>query len=93
MGHMDPLSCDECRAIYRELRDVAAAMKEHQADQNIGPQNISAWVQQLDEDECARMRETSSLWKTWRRLQQHRALTGHSLSFLPSPPNAISNPN
>jgi len=34
-----------------------------------------------------------NLWKIWRRLQQHRALTGHSLSLLPLPTNAISHPN
>jgi len=44
------------------------------------PQDLIAWLQELDEDDCARMRETSSLWKTWRRLREHRTLTGHSPS-------------
>jgi hypothetical protein len=51
------------------------------------------WIRSLDEEECDRIRETSSLWKAWRRLQEHRRLTGHVLSVLPLPPNAISNPN
>jgi hypothetical protein len=39
------------------------------------------------------MRKTSPLWKTWRRLQEHRNLTGHTLSVLPIPQNALTNPN
>ena len=90
---MDPFSCEECRAIYRELKDAFAAIRERQADQPSEPPDITAWVQQLDEEECARMRETSDIWKTWRRWQNHRALTGHSPSILPVPPNSMSNPN
>src|SRR5215469_15680217 len=56
-------------------------------------QQIADWVQQLNEEECARMRETSALWNTWRRMQEHRNLTGHILSVWPVPPNALSNPN
>ena len=59
----------------------------------IDPPQLSEWIRGLDEEECARMRESSSLWKAWRRLQEHRKLTGHVLSVLPLPPNAISNPN
>jgi hypothetical protein len=86
---MDLFSCDECRAIYRELRDALA----RRAGQNSTPQKIAAWVQRLDEDECARLRGSSDLWKAWRRLQEHRVLTGHWQPVLTLPPDALSNPN
>jgi hypothetical protein len=56
------------------------------------PHQLADWLEHLNEEDCARMRATSSLWKTWRRLMEHRTLTGHSLSLLSLPPNAI-NPN
>jgi hypothetical protein len=94
---MDLFSCDECRAIYRELRDSYRAATEGtpdpHADPHNAPQQIADWLQELNEQACAEMRERSSLWKTWRRLQQHRNLTGHTLSVLPIPPNMLSNPN
>ena len=89
---MDSFRCAECRAIYQELRKAHRAATQNALDQH-GTQQIADWVQQLNEEECARMRETSALWKTWRRLQQHRNLTGHTLSVLPVPPNALTNPN
>jgi hypothetical protein len=33
------------RAIYRELKDAAAAVKARQADQTLDPQEIATWVQ------------------------------------------------
>jgi hypothetical protein len=90
---MDPFSCDECRAIHRELRDAYLAATGSVVDRTSVPQQIADWVQQLNEEDCARMRETSSLWAAWRRLQEHRTLTGHYLSRLPVAPDAISNPN
>ena len=54
---------------------------------------LAEWLEQLDEEECARTRETSPLWATWRRLREHRALTGHRLSALPIPPNLLANSN
>ena len=90
---MGSFSCDECLAIYVELRESSAAARELRSNQNATPRELAAWLQQLHEDDCARLRETSSLWKTWRRLQEHRALTGHWLSLLPSPPEAMANPN
>jgi len=90
---MDAHSCEECQAIYRELMHAAHKARQSLFDQPTPPQQVVAWLEQLNEDDCARLRETSSLWKTWRRLQEHRTLTGHSISLLPVPPNAISNPN
>lgn len=87
---MDSFACDECRAIHLELQDAFAAAKERLADSRTTAHALAAWVQQLTEDECTRMRETSSLWKTWRRLQEHRALTGHYVALLP---NGMANPN
>ena len=89
---MDTLSCEECRAIYRELRDAAEEARMN-PDQTATPHELADWLQQLNEDDCAQMRATSSLWKPWRRLMEHRTLTGHSVSVLALPPNAISNPN
>jgi hypothetical protein len=80
-------ACEECRAIYRELRDAG------RRDVGSFSEGLAAWVQQLNEEECARMREDSILWNAWRRMQEHRTLTGHWLPLLPVPPGAISNPN
>jgi hypothetical protein len=89
---MDSSPCAECRAIYRELQEAYVAAKVRLSGQTTTPQEIGTWIQGLDEEECAQMRETSDLWAAWRRWQEHRALTGHWLSLL-GPPNAISNPN
>jgi hypothetical protein len=51
------------------------------------------YLRELNDDDCARLRETSDLWKTWRRIQEHRTLTGHSPSLSGFPPDAITNPN
>jgi uncharacterized protein YhaN len=89
---MAPSSCSECRAIHQEFQEALAAAKVRLSDRSAAPDHLAAWIQGLDE-ECARMRETSSVWATWRRLQEHRALTGHWLSPLPVPPNSMSSKN
>jgi len=89
---VDSFECAECRAIYEELREAYRAVAQGTDEQN-APRDLANWVQQINEEECARMRETSDLWNLWRRLQRHRTLTGHMLSELPVPPNALSNPN
>jgi hypothetical protein len=89
---MDSHSCEECKAIYRELRDATEEARKNQ-DHNATPHQLAEWLQQPNEEDCARMRLTSSLWKTWRRMMEHRTLTGHSVSVLALPPNAMANPN
>ena len=86
-------SCSECHSIYRELIEASRAVRERAQEQKTPALPLTAWLEQLDEEECARTRETSSLWATWRRLQEHRARTGHYLSVLPLPPTVISNSN
>ena len=85
-------TCAECQAIYRELLEASRVVRE-QMHEGAPPLALTTWLEQLNEEECAQMRETSSLWATWRRLQEHRALTGQSLSALPLPPQAILNSN
>ena len=87
---MDSFSCDECRAIYFELREACRAMGNAPGASS---QQISEWVQRLNEEECARLRESSGLWKAWRRLQAHRSLTGHTQPVLPLPARAMTNLN
>ena len=91
-------ACAECEAIYRELREAAGEPEAtrsaaRSANQDADPQELVSWLSQLNEEECARMRENSRLWKTWRRWRDHRALTGHYVPLLPLPPNAIWNAN
>jgi hypothetical protein len=93
LEHTESLARDECRANHLQIQDGFAAAKECLFDPRTTAQDLAVWVQQLTEDKCARMRETSSLWKTWHRLQEHRALTGHYVALLPVLPNAISNTN
>jgi hypothetical protein len=81
--------CEECRAIRLALREAYLAARDHTTN----PQEIAAWLEQLNEQDCARMRANSSLWKTWRRLMQHRTLTGHFVSYLPLSRKVIANPN
>lgn len=64
---MDSSSCAECRAIHRELQEALAAAKVRPTDQHTTPKEIATWVQQLNEDQCTRMRAMSSLWAIWRR--------------------------
>jgi hypothetical protein len=86
---MSNSSCSECDAICEEF---SAATRLARAG-NSGLRNLSDWVEQLNEEECTRLREESPLWKTWRRWQEHKVLTGHTPPILPFPPGAISNPN
>jgi hypothetical protein len=86
---MPSFPCAECAAIYRELREAAREAGEVRAPS----QDLAGWLSQRNEEECARMRENSRLWRAWRRLREHRAVTGHSVSLLSLPPDAISNPN
>ena len=83
--------CDECRAIYLEFRQVADAMRR---TKNLitSSADLVEWLNRLNEEEFAQIRETSPLWKTWRRFQEHKTLTGHSVSVL-LPPDAAPNPN
>jgi hypothetical protein len=90
---MDYFSCDECRAIYWKLREAYRAATDGIADRNDTVHKIEDWVLQLNAEGCSRTRETSSLGKIWRRMQKHWSMTGQTLSVLPLPPNAISNPD
>jgi len=83
---MDAFPCAECRAIYDELR---AAFPQ---PRNPPAQEIAAFVNGLELQRCARSRLSSDMWKAWRRMQEHRVLTGHIVSPL-GPPPAISNVN
>jgi len=82
--------CAECRAIYHDLAAGYRVARENSAP-GTAPRQLAEWVHQLDYDECARLRGTSSLWRAWRRLQAHRLQTGHSLSWLLS--GRMSTPN
>src|SRR5215472_6217680 len=73
---MDAPSCPECCAIYLELRE-ALSMFANTPGAGIDRAQLGEWIRSLDGEEYARIRETSSLWKAWRRLQEHRRLTGH----------------
>ena len=90
MERMEIFACDG--AIHLEIQDVFAAMKDGLSDRSTTPNDFAAWVQLLTQDECSGMREASSFWKTWRRLQDHRSLTGHDLSPLPVPSNGVGIP-
>jgi hypothetical protein len=69
---MGPFACDECRAIYDEMRNAA---RPSQAAATAQP--LADWIRDLDREECARLRQSSELWRAWRRFQAHRASTGH----------------
>jgi hypothetical protein len=68
--------CDECSAIRRELDE---AMEAERARSSGEPRDLRAWLERLDLDECARLRETSVIWKAWRKAVEHQLRTGHSI--------------
>jgi hypothetical protein len=84
---MDLFSRDECRQIYRELWHAPRAARKDSSDQNIAHERLLDYLETLNKDDCAQMRETSPLWKAWRRREDHRALTGHAVSLTPSSHN------
>jgi hypothetical protein len=90
---MDFFACDECRSIHRAFQEALAAAKEPLSNSETTARDVIAWLQELGEDECARMREKSAIWQIFRRWQEHRAATGHYVSPLPVPPRGIGNPN
>jgi hypothetical protein len=92
-GMMDGFECEECKAVYQELRKAAETLGQHQARYGNTSAALASFIEGLDDEECTRIREASPLWKAWRRLREHRNLTGHFISVLPIPPSAISNPN
>jgi hypothetical protein len=87
---MDSRSCGECWAIYRELQNAFRSARQRHSNLDT-PTGLTDWLEQLNDYDAAGARATSRHWKTWRRWQQHRTLTGHSLPIVP--PDAISNPN
>ena len=89
---MDGFACEECRAIYHELREaIEAARGRRSAD--ISAQTLAGWVEQLDSEDLARIVQTSPFWKPWRRLREHRTRTGHWQSPLAMAPGAMVNRN
>ncbi|HLK65355.1 MAG TPA: hypothetical protein VKU19_18075 [Bryobacteraceae bacterium] len=84
-------TCNECLALYHALRETAHDIRQHLPQ----PPSISleTWIQSLNPGDCAEMRANSRLWEAWRRLREHQSRTGHHVSALPLPPEAISCPN
>ncbi|HEY1340965.1 MAG TPA: hypothetical protein VGF59_25810 [Bryobacteraceae bacterium] len=91
---MNAKSCPECCAILEEMRAASRAVKANHPGEDATPAELVAWLDKLDDEECARLRESSPFWRAWRRFMEHRTLTGHSPSFVGAlPPGAITNPN
>jgi hypothetical protein len=91
---MDLPACPECVAIQQEFRKAAREMQVRHFPGDLIVFRLLRYLQSLDAEECARMREKSALWKTWRRREEHRIRTGHAVSLLPPlPPGALVNPN
>ena len=91
---MDANSCPECQAIVDEMRAAAREVRAGHPGKAMTPMELVSWLERLDEEECARLRESSPFWRTWRKLMEHGALTGHSLSFLSAlSPGANTSPN
>ncbi len=93
MNRMRDADCEECRAIRRELRESWLASRESEGGGDVSPDGISDYLDSLSQQDCADILASSALWKTWRRLMEHRVLTGHAPSLLPLPQGALSNLN
>ena len=92
MMRMAEADCEECRAIRRALRQSWLSVREREGG-SATPDGIVDYLSSLSQKDCAEMRASSDLWKTWRRLMEHRVLTGHAPSLLPLPQGALSNLN
>jgi hypothetical protein len=72
--------CDECRAIENELKTLLesarTAYERGLAGTSKG-QEILDSLRAGDEEEFARLTETSSFSRIWQRAREHRTLTGH----------------
>jgi len=86
-------SCPECQSIFLELLKASHDVSKQGREQQTETRPLIAWLEQLNEEECARTRETSRLWAARRRQEEHRALTGHYLPVPLLPPGMSSNPN
>ena len=66
---MNPAQQDLVRTTFARLAlmpEVAGALfYERLFDRSTKPDDLGAWVERLDEKECARMRETSSCTRRW----------------------------
>jgi len=72
------------------MKHAAEEMHFRQATPPQG--DLIEWLKQLHEEDRAQTRASSPFWKAWRRLQEHKVLTGHSI--LPTaPPGVFLNPN
>lgn len=92
-SNMDSIECDECHAIRQEFQKDLIAAKLRLSDLNAAALDLATWVREIDEQKNAGIRDSSNLWKTWRRAQEHRVLTGHRVAMPVLPPKAMMNPN
>ena len=91
---MEPIACPECRALYQELQTASRQARLRRSwEPDASPRELAEWLAQIDEHECARLRLNSILWQVWRKVQEHRTLTGHRVSLPVSPAGGISHPN
>jgi hypothetical protein len=86
-------SCPECQDIFLELLKASQDVKKQNLEQQTETRPLIAWLEQLNEEDCARTRESSRLWAARRRQQEHRALTGHYVPVPLSQSGTNSNPN
>lgn len=85
-------SCEECKAIYKELLELVEISRQTKPGPDATPQQLADWFDQRDEDEDYRMRVRPALSTLTRRLIEHQKLTGHIVP-LPYPPGRLTNPN
>jgi hypothetical protein len=85
-------SCEECKAICRELLELVKISRQTKRGPDATPQQLAAWFDQRDQDEDYRMRVRPALSTLTRRLIEHRKLTGHNVPW-PLPPGGLNNPN
>jgi hypothetical protein len=73
--------CEECVMLRQQLDQAIAA--ENALVRPAEGEDLAAWIDRLDAEHAGRVRETSAVWKAWRKLVDHRARTGHIISVIP----------
>ena len=84
------IPCPECDSIRLEFAEAWRSLRGRLSGRRPAPNQIAAWLEQLDETQCRETRETSSLWRVWRRQREHRILTGHYAPAVIGPGNSAN---
>jgi hypothetical protein len=84
-------SCEECKAIYKEMLELVKTSQQSKPGPDATPQQLAAWFDERDQDQDYKTSVRAALSTLQRRLIEHQQLTGHNV---PRPlPSGLNNWN